>query len=66
VISVADAFVLQPLLLKKTVRIPVWASIVAPLVLGTILNFWGVLLSVPLLAVVYTYRARSRNKTVIR
>ena len=62
-ISVADAFVLQPYMVKRTVRVPVWASILAPLVLGTILSFWGVLLSIPLLAVVYTYRARYRRKT---
>jgi predicted PurR-regulated permease PerM len=59
-ICVIDGFVLQPYLVKRTVAVPVWATIVTPLVLGTILNFWGVLLSVPLLAIVYTYRARSR------
>jgi hypothetical protein len=35
-----------------------WASILAPLVLGFVIPFWGFLLAPPLLAVVYSYRAR--------
>ena len=50
-----DGFVLQPYFMKRTARIPVWASILAPLVLGSVFSFWGVILSVPLLAVIYAF-----------
>jgi len=58
VIAGTDGFVLQPYLMKRTVKVPVWASILTPFVLGFVIPFWGVLLAPPLLAVVYTYRDR--------
>jgi predicted PurR-regulated permease PerM len=57
-IALVDGILLQPFIFKRTARIPVWASILTPLVLGAFFNVWGVVLSVPLLAVVYAYRAR--------
>jgi len=59
VIAGIDGFLLQPYIMNRTAKIPVWASIVAPIVGGMLLGFWGVLLSAPLLAVVYAYRRRS-------
>jgi predicted PurR-regulated permease PerM len=56
IIVIVDGLVLQPILMKRSARIPIWLSIVAPLVLGTVLSFWGVLLAVPLLAILYAYR----------
>jgi predicted PurR-regulated permease PerM len=53
-----DGLLLQPRLMKRIARIPIWASILAPLVLGLFLNFWGVLLAIPLLAVIHAYRSR--------
>ena len=61
VIVMIDGFLLQPLLMKRSARVPIWASIVAPLVLGSLLSFWGVVLSVPLLAVIYAYREHYRR-----
>jgi len=58
VIAGTDGLVLQPYLMKRTVRVPVWASILTPFVLGFVVPFWGVLLAAPLLAVIYTYRNR--------
>jgi predicted PurR-regulated permease PerM len=58
VIAGTDGLVLQPYLMKRTVRVPIWASILTPFVLGFVIPFWGVLLAAPLLAVVYTYRNR--------
>jgi predicted PurR-regulated permease PerM len=58
VIAGVDGFVLQPYIMKRTARVPVWASIVAPIVMGLLLGFWGVLLAAPLLAVVYAYKRR--------
>lgn len=56
VIVVVDQLALQPLLLKRTNRIPIWASILVPILLGIVIPFWGVLLGPPLLAVVYAFR----------
>ena len=58
VIAIVDGFVLQPYIMKRTSKVPVWASILAPIVLGMIIPFWGVLLAPPLLAVLYAYKAR--------
>ncbi len=56
VIAVTDGLVLQPYLMRRTAKVPIWASILAPIVLGILLPFWGVLLAPPLLAVLYAYR----------
>jgi predicted PurR-regulated permease PerM len=58
VIAVVDGFVLQPYIMRRTARVPVWASVIVPIVFGIIWPFWGVLAAPPLLAVVYAYRAR--------
>lgn len=66
IIAVVDGLVLQPYLMRRTARVPIWASIVAPIVLGMALGtvgfgFVGVLIAAPLLAVVYAYRSRSKR-----
>jgi predicted PurR-regulated permease PerM len=58
VIAGIDGFVLQPYIMKRTAKVPVWASIVAPIGMGLLLGFWGVLLAAPLLAVIYAYKRR--------
>jgi predicted PurR-regulated permease PerM len=58
VIVVIDGLVLQPYIMRRTAKVPIWASILAPLVLGFVVPFWGVLLAPPALAVVYAYKAR--------
>ena len=58
VIVVVDGLLLQPYIMRRVARVPMWASILAPLVLGFVIPFWGFLLAPPLLAVVYSYRAR--------
>jgi predicted PurR-regulated permease PerM len=63
VIAGIDGFVLQPYIMKRTARVPVWASIVVPIVMGLVLGFWGVLLAAPLLAVVYAYKRRHEPPT---
>jgi|SRR5581483_6739727 len=62
VIAVTDGLVLQPYIMRRTVKVPIWASIIAPIVLGIVIPFWGVLLAPPLLAVLYTYRAKLRQQ----
>jgi predicted PurR-regulated permease PerM len=51
-----DQLFLQPWLMKRTTRVPIWASIFGPIVLGIVIPFWGVLLAPPLLAVVFAFR----------
>jgi hypothetical protein len=48
--------VLQPYLMKRSNRVPIWALILAPIVLGLIIPFWGVLLAPPLRAMIYAFR----------
>ena len=62
-IVVLDGLILQPYLMKRTAKVPIWASILTPLVLALLLPFWGVLLAPPLLAVVYAYRSRAKKQS---
>lgn len=55
-IVVIDQLALQPWLMKRTTRVPVWASILVPIALGIVNPFWGVLLAPPLLAIIYAFR----------
>ena len=67
VIVVIDQLLLQPLLMKRVTRVPIWASLLVPIVLGIVIPFWGVLLAPPLLAVVYAFRRpKTADSSVIR
>ena len=61
VIVMINGFVVEPLILKRTAKVPVWASLLGPIVLGIIIPFWGVLLAPPLLAIIFAFRARRRE-----
>lgn len=61
VIALLDGLLLQPYIMRRTVKVPVWASILAPIALGVIWPFWGVLAAPPLLAVLYAYRTRRKD-----
>jgi predicted PurR-regulated permease PerM len=61
VIAVLDGLLLQPYIMRRRAKIPLWASVFSPIVLGLILPFWGVLIAPPLLAVLYAYRARRKD-----
>ena len=63
VIVVIDQLAVQPWVLKKTTRVPIWASIFGPIVLGIVIPFWGVLLAPPLLAVVFAFRKPRPQRT---
>ena len=60
VIVVIDGLLLQPYIMRRTARVPLWASILSPIVLGIIWPFWGVLVAPPLLAIIYAYRSRRK------
>lgn len=62
VIAVVDGFLLQPYIMRRTAKVPVWASIVAPIVLGIVWPFWGVLAAPPLLAILYAYLRRRKPR----
>ena len=64
IIALLDGLLLQPYLMKRTTKVPIWASVLTPIVLGVIWPFWGVLLAAPLLAVLYAYRARHQKDSV--
>ena len=55
-IVVVDGLALQPYLMKRTAKVPIWASIVTPIVLAFVIPYWGVLLAPPLLAVIYAHK----------
>lgn len=57
IIAVIDGLLLQPYIMHRTAKVPIWASILAPIVLGIVWPFWGVLIAPPLLAIVYAYKA---------
>ncbi len=61
VIVLIDSLWIEPWLMKGVARVPFWISLVAPIAMGLLFSFWGVLLAAPLLAVVYAYRARLRK-----
>src|SRR5438270_13613066 len=62
IIIVVEGLILQPYLMKKRVRVPIWASLVVPIVMGILIPFWGVIISAPLLAIVYAYVNRNALK----
>ncbi|HET7440920.1 MAG TPA: AI-2E family transporter [Terriglobales bacterium] len=62
VVVVVDGLFLQPYIMRRTAKVPIWASILTPLVLAFFLPFWGVLLSAPLLAVLYAYKSRAERR----
>jgi predicted PurR-regulated permease PerM len=55
-IAMIEGFVIQPFFMKRTARVPIWASITFPILLGLVFSFWGVLLAAPLLAIIYAFR----------
>jgi predicted PurR-regulated permease PerM len=66
VIVLVDGLVLQPYIMRRTAKVPVWASLLSPIVLGVVWPFWGVLVAPPLLAVFYAYRSRQKSHCQIR
>jgi predicted PurR-regulated permease PerM len=65
VIVIVDGLVLQPYIMRRVARVPMWASILVPLVLGFVFPFWGFLLAPPLLAVVYAFKARHESDRTV-
>ncbi len=64
IIAVVDGLLLQPYIMRRTAKVPIWASILAPIILGIVWPFWGVLIAPPLLAIVYAYKAHYEGRRV--
>jgi predicted PurR-regulated permease PerM len=62
VVVVIDGLLLQPYIMRRTAKVPIWASIFAPIVLGIVWPFWGVIVAAPLLAVVYAYKVQYQKR----
>lgn len=58
VVVMVDGFFLQPYIMRRTAKVPMWASILTPLVLGFFIPLWGIVLSAPLLAILFAYKTR--------
>ncbi len=63
VVVVLDAVLFQPYLMRRAARVPIWASILTPIILGLFFSFWGVLLAAPILAIIFAYRSRNKALT---
>ena len=50
------------LFMKRTAKVPMWASILAPIALSFLIPFWGILLAPPLLVVIYAFRRNRRAR----
>jgi len=66
VVAVTDGLVLQPYIMRRTARVPIWASVLTPIILGLFFSFWGVVIAAPLLAVAFAYRARHRENLLVQ
>ena len=62
VVVVIDGLLLQPYIMRRTAKVPIWASIFAPIVLGIVWPFWGVIVAAPLLAVLYAYKVQYQKR----
>jgi predicted PurR-regulated permease PerM len=60
-IIVVDGLILQPLIMRRTAKVPIWASLVVPIVLSLMIGFWGLLIAAPLLAIIFAYRAAAKR-----
>ncbi|HVP55607.1 MAG TPA: AI-2E family transporter [Candidatus Eisenbacteria bacterium] len=61
-IAVLDGLLLQPILMRRTAKVPIWASLIVPIMLSLMLGFWGLLVAAPLLAVIFAYRGIAKQR----
>jgi predicted PurR-regulated permease PerM len=53
-----EGLVIGPYVLHRTTKVPWWAALAGPIVLGIVIPFWGVLLAPPLLAVIFAFTGK--------
>jgi predicted PurR-regulated permease PerM len=64
-IVILEGLVIGPYILHRTTRVPWWAALLGPIVLGFLIPFWGVLLAPPLLAIIFAFRKAELPKVKI-
>jgi predicted PurR-regulated permease PerM len=65
VIMMTDGLLLQPYLMKRTAKVPFWASLLTPIAIALLVPFWwAILLGPPLLAVIFAFRRRQGVESV--
>lgn len=52
-IAILEGLVIGPYVLHRKTRVPWWAALFGPILLGILIPFWGVLFAPPLLAVIF-------------
>jgi predicted PurR-regulated permease PerM len=60
-IMLADGLFLQPYFMKRTAKVPFWASLLTPMIALLIPFWWAILLAPPLLAVIFAFRRKRRS-----
>ena len=60
-IIIVDGLILQPVIMRRTAKVPIWASLIVPIMLGMLIGFWGFVLAAPLLAIIFAYRAVAKR-----
>jgi predicted PurR-regulated permease PerM len=59
VIMVTDGLLLQPYLMKRTAKVPFWASLFTPILVALLIPFWwAIFLAPPILAVIFAFRQK--------
>ena len=61
-IVILEGLVIGPYILHRTTRVPWWAALLGPILLGFLIPFWGVLLAPPLLAIIFAFRKPEPTK----
>jgi predicted PurR-regulated permease PerM len=61
-IVVVDGLILQPIIMRRQTRVPIWASLIIPILLSLFLGFWGFVVAAPVLAVVFAYRGMAKSR----
>jgi predicted PurR-regulated permease PerM len=60
IIMMTDGLLLQPYFMKRTAKVPFWASLLTPIAIALLIPFWwAILLAPPLLAVIYAFRRKT-------
>ena len=50
------------MIMRRQTRVPIWASLIIPILLSLFLGFWGFVVAAPLLAVVFAYRGMAKSR----
>lgn len=61
-IAVIDGLLLQPAIMRRTARVPIWASLTVPILFSLLFGFWGIVLAAPFLAVLFAYRQYMKQR----